>query len=60
MRKKTSETQKRLVDDIIYNAPKDVPLTDEEIQAEVNAVRYPLSRPRIDANHIGKIAIQKF
>ena len=60
MRKKTSETQKRLVDDIIYNAPKDVPLTDEEIQAEVNAARYPLSRPRIGANHIGKIAIQKF
>ena len=60
MRKKTSETQKRLVDDIIYNAPKDVPLTDEEIQAEVNAVRYPLSRPRIGTNHIGKIAIQKF
>lgn len=40
MRDNPSETQKRLVDDIIYNAPKDVPLTDEEIQAEVNAVRY--------------------
>ena len=26
--------------DIQANAPKDVPLTDEEIQEEINAVRY--------------------
>ena len=29
-----------LIDEFIENAPKNVPLTDEEIQEEVNAVRY--------------------
>lgn len=45
-RKKTENKRKksndRLIDEIIKTAPKDVPLTDEEIQAEVNAVRYCL------------------
>ena len=30
----------RLIDEILQNAPTDVPLTDEEIQQEINAVRY--------------------
>ena len=30
----------RLVDEILQNAPVDAPLTDEEIQQEINAVRY--------------------
>lgn len=34
--------KKKLIKDIIENAPQDVPLTDEEIQEEVNAVRYGL------------------
>ena len=29
-----------LIDEILQNAPTNVPLTDEEIQQEVNAVRY--------------------
>ena len=29
-----------LIDDILDNAPKDVPLTDEDIMQEINAVRY--------------------
>ena len=45
-RKKTESKRKksngRLIDEIIKTAPKDVPLTDEEIQEEVNAVRYCL------------------
>ena len=31
-----------LIDEILENAPKDCPLTDEEIQQEINAVRYAL------------------
>ena len=30
----------RLIDEILQNAPADAPLTDEEIQQEINAVRY--------------------
>jgi uncharacterized protein YpuA (DUF1002 family) len=30
----------RLIDEILQNAPVDAPLTDEEIQQEINAVRY--------------------
>ena len=30
----------RLIDEILQNAPADAPLTDEEIQREINAVRY--------------------
>ena len=30
----------RLIDEILQNAPTDVPLTDEDIQQEINAVRY--------------------
>ena len=30
----------RLIDEILQNAPTDAPLTDEEIQQEINAVRY--------------------
>ena len=30
----------RLIDEILQNAPVDTPLTDEEIQQEINAVRY--------------------
>ena len=30
----------RLIDEILQNAPANVPLTDEEIQQEINAVRY--------------------
>ena len=29
-----------LIDEILQNAPADAPLTDEEIQQEINAVRY--------------------
>ena len=29
-----------LIDDILENAPKDVPLTDEDIMQEIKAVRY--------------------
>jgi len=39
----SSELQERrnyLIQKIIKNAPKNVPLTDEDIQAEVNMVRY--------------------
>ncbi len=32
----------RLIDEILQNAPLDAPLTDEEIQQEINAVRYAL------------------
>ena len=43
-REKTENKRKksngRLIDEIIKTAPKDVPLTDKEIQEEVNAVRY--------------------
>ena len=41
-RKRKKELVKELIKDIIENAPQDVPLTDEEIQEEVNAVRYGL------------------
>lgn len=30
----------RLIDEILKNAPVDAPLTDDEIQQEINAVRY--------------------
>ena len=30
----------RLIHEILQNAPADAPLTDEEIQQEINAVRY--------------------
>ena len=30
----------RLIDEILQNAPVNAPLTDEEIQQEINAVRY--------------------
>ena len=30
----------RLIDEILQNAPIDAPLSDEEIQQEINAVRY--------------------
>jgi len=30
----------RLIDEILQNAPVDAPLTDEEIQQEINTVRY--------------------
>ena len=30
----------RLIDEILQNAPVDASLTDEEIQQEINAVRY--------------------
>lgn len=30
----------RLIDEIMQNAPVDAPLTDEEIQQEINSVRY--------------------
>jgi uncharacterized protein YpuA (DUF1002 family) len=30
----------RLIDEILQNAPTDASLTDEEIQQEINAVRY--------------------
>ena len=30
----------RLIDEILQNAPADAPLTDEEVQQEINAVRY--------------------
>ena len=29
-----------IIDEILQNAPVNVPLTDEEIQQEINAVRY--------------------
>lgn len=29
-----------LIDEILQNAPTEAPLTDEEIQQEINAVRY--------------------
>ncbi len=29
-----------LIDDILQNAPANVPFTDEDIQQEINAVRY--------------------
>ena len=42
-RKSTPQkTKKQLIKEIIENAPQNVPLTDEEIQNEVNAVRYCL------------------
>lgn len=31
---------KEAIERIQANAPKDIPLTDEEIQEEINAVRY--------------------
>ena len=34
-----SETD-RLIDEILQNAPANVTLTDEDIQQEINAVRY--------------------
>ena len=40
--KAEKRTKGRLINEIIKNAPKDVPLTDAEIQEEVNAVRYCL------------------
>ncbi len=36
------KTKEQLIKEIIENAPQNVPLTDEEIQNEVNAVRYCL------------------
>lgn len=39
-RKQGKESVEDLINSIIENAPQDVPLTDEEIQEEVNAVRY--------------------
>lgn len=39
-REQRKESVEDLINSIIENAPQDVPLTDEEIQEEVNAVRY--------------------
>ena len=36
------KNKKQLIKEIIENAPQNVPLTDDEIQTEVNAVRYCL------------------
>ena len=33
-------TQEELINRFMTSCPKDVPLTDDEIQSEVNAVRY--------------------
>lgn len=42
VRRRKKESVEELINEIIENAPQDVPLTDEEIQEEVNAVRYGL------------------
>ena len=36
---KRNETVGELIQEIVKNAPSDIPLTDEDIQQEVNAVR---------------------
>lgn len=41
-RKSQKESVEDLINEIIENAPQDVPLTDKDIQEEVNAVRYGL------------------
>lgn len=41
-REQKKESVEDLINSIIENAPQDAPLTDEEIQEEVNAVRYGL------------------
>ena len=38
--KKKEVSAASLIDDILENAPKDVPLTDEDIMQEIKAVRY--------------------
>lgn len=40
--RKGEKTLDDLIKEIIKNAPQDTPLTDEDIQQEVNAVRYCL------------------
>ena len=41
-RRKRKKYAADLIKEIIKNAPQDSPLTDDEIQQEVNAVRYSL------------------
>ena len=38
--KKKEVSAASLIDDILENAPKDVPMTDEDIMQEIKAVRY--------------------
>lgn len=41
-RRKRKKSSADLIKEIVKNAPQDSPLTDDEIQQEVNAVRYCL------------------
>jgi len=45
-----AECRRYLIDKIIENSPKNVPLTDEEIQEEVNMVRYGNKYGKINRN----------